>query len=138
MLCTRISACRTFATFQSRALSRLGTSTKSTVLLEKPATGAAIEFTGETDRVYLHTAATCQLVDPGRERTIAISKSGSLSTVVWNPWVAKSARMPDFGDHEWPEMVCIETANVGGDAVELAPEHGAFNDRRHSGASKRT
>ena len=92
--------------------------------LEKPATGAVIEFTGETDRVYLNTAATCQLVDPGRKRTIAISKSGSQSTVVWNPWIAKSARMPDFGDHEWPEMVCIETANVGSNAIDLAPNTG--------------
>jgi D-hexose-6-phosphate mutarotase len=89
--------------------------------LEKPATGAAIEFSGETDRVYLKTDSECQLHDPGRNRTIAISKSGSQSTVVWNPWIAKSARMPDFGDHEWPEMVCIETANVGIDAIELAP-----------------
>ena len=87
---------------------------------EKPATGAAIEFTGETDRVYLKTDSECQLHDPGRNRTIAISKSGSQSTVVWNPWIAKSARMPDFGDHEWPEMVCIETANVGSNAIELA------------------
>ena len=91
---------------------------------EKPATGAAIEFTVETDRVYLNTDAECHLHDPGRNRTIAISKSGSQSTVVWNPWIAKSARMPDFGDHEWPEMVCIETANVGGDAIELAPNMG--------------
>ena len=30
--------------------------------------------------------------------------------------------MLDFGDHEWPEMVCIETANVGVNAVELAPK----------------
>jgi glucose-6-phosphate 1-epimerase len=88
---------------------------------EKPATGAAIEFTGETDRVYLKTDSECHLHDPGRNRTIVVSKSGSLSTVIWNPWVAKSARMPDFGDHEWPEMVCIETANVGIDAIELAP-----------------
>ena len=89
---------------------------------EKPATGAAIEFTGETDRVYFTTDSECHLHDPGRNRTIAISKSGSQSTVVWNPWIAKSARMPDFGDHEWPEMVCIETANVGVHAVELAPQ----------------
>ena len=89
---------------------------------EKPATGAAIEFTGETDRVYFTTDSECHLHDPGRNRTIAISKSGSQSTVVWNPWIAKSARMPDFGDHEWPEMVCIETANVGFNAVELAPQ----------------
>ena len=89
---------------------------------EKPATGAAIEFTGETDRVYFTTESECHLHDPGRNRTIAISKSGSQSTVVWNPWIAKSARMLDFGDHEWPEMVCIETANVGVNAVELAPK----------------
>ena len=89
---------------------------------EKPATGAAIEFTGETDRVYFTTDSECHLHDPGRNRTIAISKSGSQSTVVWNPWIAKSARMLDFGDHEWPEMVCIETANVGVNAVELAPK----------------
>jgi len=88
--------------------------------LEKPATGAAIEFTGETDRVYLKTDSECHLHDPGRNRTITISKSGSQSTVVWNPWIAKSARMPDFGDHEWPEMVCIETANVGSDSIALA------------------
>lgn len=90
--------------------------------LEKPATGAAIEFIGETDRVYFDSDSECHLHDPGRNRTIAVSKSGSLSTVVWNPWIAKSARMPDFGDHEWPEMVCIETANVGVNAVELAPK----------------
>lgn len=89
--------------------------------LEKPAAGTPISFTGETDRVYLDTIADCQLCDPARRRTINVSKSGSRSTVVWNPWIAKSARMPDFGDHEWPEMVCIETANVGLFAVELAP-----------------
>jgi glucose-6-phosphate 1-epimerase len=89
---------------------------------EKPATGAAIEFTAETDRVYFNTDSECQLVDPVLKRTIAVSKSGSQSTVVWNPWIAKSARMPDFGDHEWPEMVCIETANVGVNAIELAPQ----------------
>jgi glucose-6-phosphate 1-epimerase len=88
---------------------------------EKPATGAAIEFAGETDRVYLKTDSECHLHDPGRNRTISVTKSGSQSTVVWNPWIAKSARMPDFGDHEWPEMVCIETANVGINAIELAP-----------------
>lgn len=89
---------------------------------EKPATGSAIEFTGETDRVYLRTASDCHLYDPGRGRTIVVSKSGSQSTVVWNPWIAKSARMQDFGDHEWPEMVCIEAANIGSDAIELAPD----------------
>ena len=29
--------------------------------------------------------------------------------------------MPDFGDEEWPGMVCVETANAMSDAVTLAP-----------------
>jgi glucose-6-phosphate 1-epimerase len=41
--------------------------------------------------------------------------------VVWNPWVDKARAMPDFGDDEWPEMVCVETANVNVHAVTLRP-----------------
>ncbi len=29
--------------------------------------------------------------------------------------------MPDFGDNEWPGMLCIETANVAAQAIELSP-----------------
>jgi glucose-6-phosphate 1-epimerase len=28
--------------------------------------------------------------------------------------------MADFGDDEWPHMLCIETANVAANAVNLA------------------
>jgi D-hexose-6-phosphate mutarotase len=44
-----------------------------------------------------------------------------LTSVVWNPWVAKAKALSDFGDDEWKQMVCIETCNVGDFAVELAP-----------------
>jgi len=88
---------------------------------EKAAIGIPIEFTGETDRVYHQTDAACHLVDRLKSRQVTVSKSGSQSTVVWNPWIDKSLRMPDFGDHEWPEMVCIETANVGSAAILLQP-----------------
>lgn len=85
------------------------------------ASGQPIEFTAETDRVYQGTADTVVLHDPGLQRRIEISKQGSLSTVVWNPWIDKSRRMPDFGDDEWTGMVCIETACVGEHAVVLQP-----------------
>ncbi len=88
---------------------------------QRPATGQPITFEGETDRVYVGTVDTCTLHDPGLNRKIVVRKSGSRSTVIWNPWIAKSARMPDFGDNEWPGMVCIETANVGEQAITLAP-----------------
>jgi glucose-6-phosphate 1-epimerase len=85
------------------------------------ASGQPIEFTAETDRVYQGTADTVVLHDPGLQRRIEISKQGSLSTVVWNPWIDKSRRMPDFGDDEWTGMVCIETACVGEHSVVLQP-----------------
>ncbi len=69
-------------------------------------------FSGEIDRVYLDATSETQLVDPGLSRTIKITKRNSSNTVVWNPWIEKSRRMPDFGDDEWTKMVCIETANV--------------------------
>lgn len=81
----------------------------------------AIHFTAETDRVYLNTRTACVIHDPGARRTITINKTGSDTTVVWNPWIDKARAMADFGDHEWPEMVCVETCNVGDYARTLVP-----------------
>ncbi len=85
----------------------------------KPPSGEPIRFIGETDRVYQDTLAACVLHDPGLRRRIRIEKTGSRSTVVWNPWIDKAARMADFGDDEWPGMCCIETAAVEPNAVDL-------------------
>jgi len=80
----------------------------------------ALTITGETDRVYQHKD-TVVVDDPVLGRKLEISKIGSANTVVWNPWVAKAAAMPDFGDDEWTGMLCIEAANTGADAVRLLP-----------------
>jgi len=80
-----------------------------------------IRITQETDRLYENTRTTCTLDDVGLKRRITIEKSGSQTTVVWNPWIAKAAAMPDFGDDEWPAMLCIETANASANAITLAP-----------------
>lgn len=89
---------------------------------QKDASGATIRFDGECDRVYLDTDATCVLNDAQLGRKITVAKTNSINTVVWNPWIDKSKRMADFGDDEWPGMVCIETANVGKTAVTLQPD----------------
>jgi glucose-6-phosphate 1-epimerase len=80
-----------------------------------------IAISAETDRVYPGALGTVTIVDPEWKRRIAVSKSGSATTVVWNPWIEKARAMPDFGDDEWPQMVCVESANAGDDQVTLAP-----------------
>jgi glucose-6-phosphate 1-epimerase len=87
----------------------------------KTQTEALITIGGETDRLYLDTGAAITLTDPGLGRRIHVDKTGSRSSVVWNPWVAKSRAMADFGDDEWPGMICIETANAADNAVTVPP-----------------
>jgi D-hexose-6-phosphate mutarotase len=82
---------------------------------------APIAITAETDRVYPGALGSATLVDPDWQRRITVHKSGSATTVVWNPWVDKARAMADFGDDEWKEMICVESANAGDDALTLAP-----------------
>lgn len=83
-------------------------------------TSTNIRIEGEVDRVYSDTPATTEIEDPGFGRKIRIEKSGSESTVVWNPWIEKSIRMPDFGDEEYLQMVCVESGNVTTNKITLA------------------
>ena len=88
-------------------------------------TGEAIKIASEVDRVYLNTAGTVEIRDAKWRRTITVAKSGSASTVVWNPWQAKARAMADFGDDEYPGMVCVESGNVGESKVTLKPGQSA-------------
>jgi glucose-6-phosphate 1-epimerase len=87
----------------------------------RPGETAPIAVAAETDRVYTGTTATVTIDDPGLGRRISVAKTGSRTTVVWNPWIAKAKAMPDFGDDEWAGMLCVETANALEDAVTLGP-----------------
>jgi D-hexose-6-phosphate mutarotase len=104
-----------------RGLEGVGYVDKTAAMARKHGEHEPIAIAAETDRVYLGTAATVTIEDPGWRRRTLISKSGSATTVVWNPWIARAKAMPDFGDDEWTGMVCVETANAGDDAVTLAP-----------------
>ncbi|HEX9201900.1 MAG TPA: D-hexose-6-phosphate mutarotase [Acidobacteriaceae bacterium] len=96
----------------------------------------ALKFEGRTDRPYLNTTSTCVLHDEAGKRRIVVAKTGSNSTVVWNPWKELSASMPDMGPDAWLHMTCIETANVGENAVTLAP--GATHTMRADISIERT
>lgn len=80
-----------------------------------------VEITSETDRVYLATESPLELSDPVLRRHIHVAKQNSHTTVIWNPWSEKANAMSDLGSDQWTEMLCIETSNVLGYAVEVAP-----------------
>ncbi|WOJ98492.1 D-hexose-6-phosphate mutarotase [Congregibacter brevis] len=81
-----------------------------------------VRFDAELDRIYQQTAGDEFIDDDLRGRSIRLQKSGSNSTVVWNPWIAKSSRMDDFEEGGYRRMVCVETGNMGEDVVRLEPD----------------
>lgn len=80
-----------------------------------------IRIAKETDEVHLSTKATCVVHDRVWNRRIIVEKSGSDSTVVWNPWIDKTKGMSDMAPDDWKEMICVETANAADNAVHLSP-----------------
>lgn len=81
----------------------------------------AIRFTGEVDRIYFNSPQAVEIRDEMLRRVIQVEKEHSLSTVVWNPWIAKAKAMPDFGDDEYQRMVCVESGNVAVNEITLPP-----------------
>jgi glucose-6-phosphate 1-epimerase len=77
-------------------------------------------LTGETDRPYLNTMNPVTLDDPTLQRRITVDKSNSRTTVIWNPWSTLSAKLADMEPEGWRTMTCVETANVGENAITLA------------------
>jgi len=88
---------------------------------KKTETADAIRIASEVDRVYLSTTAPVEILDPALKRKVLIEKQGSVSTVVWNPWITKAHQMPDFGNEEYTRMVCVESGNVSANGLKLPP-----------------
>lgn len=82
---------------------------------------AELRFARRTDSIYLGTDATCVLRDEGNKRLISIEKSGSRTTVVWNPGSETCDAISGLGPGDWRKFLCVETANARSDAVALAP-----------------
>jgi len=84
-------------------------------------TAKVIHFNSEVDRVYLDAPQAVKIEDAKLKRILLVEKTGSHSTVVWNPWVDKAKAMADFGNEEYRRMVCVEAGNVGPNQITLAP-----------------
>ena len=78
-----------------------------------------INITRETDRIYLDTNSDCLIEDPVLKRQLQVRKTGSKSTVIWNPWIEKSDQMKDLGDQDYTKFVCVETTNAGEDVIRI-------------------
>jgi glucose-6-phosphate 1-epimerase len=74
-------------------------------------------FDKEVDRIY-ESSSSILLVDDLSGRTILVEKSGSPSTVVWNPWAEKAAALADLPDDGYLKFCCIEAA-IANDRAEI-------------------
>ncbi len=81
---------------------------------------APLHIDGPIDRVY-KSAANVTIVDAGLGRVIQVEKSGSATTVIWNPGAKAAAKLYDLKNDDWQHFICLETANALDDIVVLHP-----------------
>lgn len=74
-----------------------------------------LRFDGEVDWVFDRSRDTVELIDSGFKRVVRIEKSGSASSVVWNPGEKLAERIADLSGDAYRRMVCVESANAFGD-----------------------
>lgn len=79
-----------------------------------------LQIVEEFDGIFLDTTAEITIQDPGFGRTIHCRKEGSRTTVVWNP-DQKDRLMPDVGEGQHRNFVCVEPANAAEDVIAVGP-----------------
>ena len=80
-----------------------------------------LSIDGHIDRIFPDTTDEVVIHDTSLARKIHITRSGSRTAVVWNPWKEIAATMRDFPDKGFREMVCVEAVNTGEDSRILQP-----------------
>ena len=78
-----------------------------------------VTVSDEIDRIYQSGGTKLEIVDDNR--TICIEKRNSRATVVWNPGIEKAKGFADLDDAEYPDFICVETANTREDARVIQP-----------------
>ncbi|GAB4834519.1 hypothetical protein Ancab_032775 [Ancistrocladus abbreviatus] len=74
--------------------------------------GDAITFESEADRIYLSSSEVIAVFDHGKKRTFQIKRQCLPDVAVWNPWEKKAKALPDLGDEEYKQMLCVDGAVV--------------------------
>jgi D-hexose-6-phosphate mutarotase len=81
---------------------------------------AVLKITKETNRLYLNTSGPVEVRDEKFRRLIRVEKSGSQSSVIWNPWTTQ--KMPqDYAPANHASMVCVEAGNIKENKIPLGP-----------------
>eukprot|EP00118_Oscarella_pearsei_P006886 m.32227 g.32227 ORF g.32227 m.32227 type:complete len:274 (+) comp31606_c1_seq1:445-1266(+) len=71
-----------------------------------------VTVSSETDSVYEGTSQVHHITGGSGGKTITVVKKNLPDTVIWNPWADKASAMSDFGDDEYPLMICVEAGHV--------------------------
>jgi glucose-6-phosphate 1-epimerase len=84
-----------------------------------------VRLEGEVDRVYEGVSRASVVHDRGWGRRVVVEHENAKSAVLWNPHVAKTARLSQMKPDGWRGMLCIETAShaLG---VRIAVEAGVW------------
>lgn len=77
-----------------------------------------LKINGEFDSAFINHQGGIEIFDPVLKRTILIEKSGSNTTVIWNP----NKDLAEMSDEQYKKFVCVEPANQGDDFVSLKPK----------------
>ena len=78
-----------------------------------------ITISSEVDRIYFDTKGAITLHDVALNRKIEVTREGSKSAIVWNPWIEKAKGLSDLPDEAYKDFVCIEAANARDDLYQL-------------------
>lgn len=74
-----------------------------------------LKIDGEFDSAFLNHTGVIEIVDPILNRVISLKKSGSKTTVVWNP----NKDLAEMSEGQYRNFVCVEPANQGDSFVCL-------------------
>lgn len=85
-----------------------------------------LKFGAEVERIYLDQTGPIDILDTRWQRRIRMEKTGSASTVVWNPGPTKAQHIPDLGNEEYGQMLCVGAGNVARHSLTLPPGHSSL------------
>ncbi|KAJ6645776.1 putative glucose-6-phosphate 1-epimerase [Pseudolycoriella hygida] len=71
------------------------------------------------DRIYQHTPQEHIITNVVSGRKMRLQKYNFPDTVIWNPWADQAREIADFGDDEYPNMVCVESGHVSSPVILL-------------------